>query len=282
MAKAPGEQHPTARALADDLRRFLDDRPIAARRPTLLDRARRWARRNPGLLWGAVGVLALVAAGLGAFAAFAAREQARTQAALDRERERAREAEERFELARQAADDLVLLSEEELAERPFLESSRRRLLESSLSYYERLVEQRSGSPAEQADLIATRDRVRRLLADIAVLRGGSALLPDPARGRGRPAPESRPAGPARGPVGPSRGRVGRGLPGRSQTPPGRTPTAQPRSRPDDRHRSPRHPRRTATAAVPKDHSSDPGDRGVPRPGCDRGPGPDGRPAGRDP
>ena len=176
MAKAPADRYPTARALADDLRRFLDDRPVAARRPTPLDRARRWARRNTGVLWAAVALLALVAAGLGAFAAFAAREQARTQAALDRERERAREAEERFELARRAADDLVLLSEEELADRPFLESSRRRLLESALGYYERLIEQRRGDPAAQADLVGTRGRVQRLLADLAVLQGAGQLF----------------------------------------------------------------------------------------------------------
>jgi len=118
----------------------------------------------------------LAAAGLGAFAAFAAREQSRTQAALDRERERSREAEARFELARQAADDLVLLSEVELADRPFLESSRQRLLESSLVYYEKLIDQRRDDPATQADLTETRDRVKRLLSDLSILQGAGQLF----------------------------------------------------------------------------------------------------------
>jgi eukaryotic-like serine/threonine-protein kinase len=176
MAKAPADRYATARELADDLRRFLDDRPVIARRPTVTDRTRRWARKNTGVFWGALVVLAIGTAGLGAFAAFAFREQARTQAALDRELERAREAEERFDLARQAADDLVLLSEEELADRPFLESSRQRLLESSLVYYERLIEQRRGDESAQSALIATRERVKRLLADLAVLQGAGQLF----------------------------------------------------------------------------------------------------------
>ncbi len=35
IAKSPGERYATAEAMADDLRRFLDDKPILARRPTL-------------------------------------------------------------------------------------------------------------------------------------------------------------------------------------------------------------------------------------------------------
>src|SRR5262249_16813426 len=44
----------------DDLRRFLDDRPIRARRPTLLQRARKWARRHRPLV-GAAAVVVLLA-----------------------------------------------------------------------------------------------------------------------------------------------------------------------------------------------------------------------------
>ncbi len=46
MAKEPHERYATAQEFADDLERFLDDRPIQARRPTLLARIRRWARRH--------------------------------------------------------------------------------------------------------------------------------------------------------------------------------------------------------------------------------------------
>jgi WD40 repeat protein len=46
MAKDPSARYSTAGALADDLGRFLEHRPIRARRPGAVDRAAKWARRH--------------------------------------------------------------------------------------------------------------------------------------------------------------------------------------------------------------------------------------------
>src|SRR5262249_40132273 len=46
MAKRPEERYATAQELADDLERFLEDRPIRARQPTPWQRTRKWARRH--------------------------------------------------------------------------------------------------------------------------------------------------------------------------------------------------------------------------------------------
>ena len=46
MARAPEHRYATAGELAEDLRRFLDDRPIRARRIGPWERAVRWCRRN--------------------------------------------------------------------------------------------------------------------------------------------------------------------------------------------------------------------------------------------
>ena len=47
LAKEPASRYHTAEAMADDLRRFLADQPILARRSTHSERFVRWCRRNP-------------------------------------------------------------------------------------------------------------------------------------------------------------------------------------------------------------------------------------------
>ncbi len=46
MAKRPDDRYTTSQGIADDLRRYLEDKPILARPPSLLDRAGKWSRRH--------------------------------------------------------------------------------------------------------------------------------------------------------------------------------------------------------------------------------------------
>jgi len=46
MEKNPSDRYGSARELADDLGRFLEDKPIRARKPNLPQRAAKWARRH--------------------------------------------------------------------------------------------------------------------------------------------------------------------------------------------------------------------------------------------
>lgn len=65
LEKDPARRYESARALADDLRRFLDGEPIAARPDGPVKRLARRARKNPALAAMAAGlVLALVSFGL--------------------------------------------------------------------------------------------------------------------------------------------------------------------------------------------------------------------------
>ena len=57
-ARDPAARYATAAALAEDLRRFVEDRPIRARRTSPLERLARWCRRNKGLA-AAIGLTAL-------------------------------------------------------------------------------------------------------------------------------------------------------------------------------------------------------------------------------
>ncbi len=49
MAKHPDERYATAQELGDDLRRYLDDKAVLAKRPTLMQKVRRWWRRHKGV-----------------------------------------------------------------------------------------------------------------------------------------------------------------------------------------------------------------------------------------
>ncbi len=66
LAKAPVDRYATAQELADDLKRFLNDEPIQARRPTPLERVTKWARRHRGLVISTILLLATATAGLAA------------------------------------------------------------------------------------------------------------------------------------------------------------------------------------------------------------------------
>ncbi len=110
LAKEPAERYATSQELADDLRRFLEDKPIRARRPTLRRRARQWARRHRGVV-----VTAAVAAGLLALSLAAAliynyrtltEAQTRITNAYNQEREHKRRAQYVVDLANQTFDSL--------------------------------------------------------------------------------------------------------------------------------------------------------------------------------
>jgi serine/threonine protein kinase len=88
MEKDPADRYATAKELADDLRRYLLHEPIRARRSSLVQRARKVARRHPGVTVTAavalvVGLL-LGIAGLAVNNRMVRQEQLLTQDALDR------------------------------------------------------------------------------------------------------------------------------------------------------------------------------------------------------
>jgi serine/threonine protein kinase len=162
VSKNPADRYATARDFADDLHRFLDNKPIRARRPTLTQRARKWAKRHPSFVAAAVVLLVLVSAG--------------SLVSSARERRRADEAEAQFRLAKASVDELIQVSEQELGDRPDLENVRKRLLETALEYYQEFVKQRGDDPRFRDDLEATRQRVEKILADLVVLQGGRQLF----------------------------------------------------------------------------------------------------------
>jgi serine/threonine protein kinase/Flp pilus assembly protein TadD len=93
LEKNPADRYATAQELADDLRRFLDDRPIRARRPSLRQVAVKWARRHRPLVAAAVVSLLLAVVMLAASNFVIWREREETKEALRKEQLHRREVE---------------------------------------------------------------------------------------------------------------------------------------------------------------------------------------------
>jgi serine/threonine-protein kinase len=145
MAKNPGERYATAAAFADDLRRFVQGRPVKARPVGVLGRVRRWCGRNP------------IPAGLGALLAVAllgvAWQWHRAEASLDEARREARRADENFRQARQALDDFAEIVRADtsagLLPADILVVRQAEMIQ---KYYQAFLEQRGDDPGLRAEV----------------------------------------------------------------------------------------------------------------------------------
>jgi hypothetical protein len=109
IEKEPETRYQTAEAMAEELRRFLDDEPIRARRTTTAEHFARWARRNKGLAASLLAIAMLtVAVAIGStLAAVYFQQQEQTQKRLAaRNRTLADASEAASRLAEQRADEI--------------------------------------------------------------------------------------------------------------------------------------------------------------------------------
>jgi serine/threonine protein kinase len=175
LAKDAADRYATAQEMALDLERFLEYRPILARRPTLAERMRKWARRHPFVIAAGAVVCLLLLTGSLVSTVLIYNERRKTEAAYRRERLRAQEVETQFLLARFSVDELFRLSEEELAYHPGADGLRRQLLTSVRYYYQQSTMRCQGTVETQEYLRETSRRADRILADLAALRANGQL-----------------------------------------------------------------------------------------------------------
>jgi len=181
LSKLPAERYATAGDLADDLQRWLSDKPILARRPTLGERAARWRRQHRALVTSAFALLCLLSVVSLATSAIVLREHAKTQQAYEGERAAHAAAEENFQQAREAVDAFSRLGAQTQGAAPAVRRLRRQILETALKYYQEFLDQRRDDRAASAALVAASQRITRIFDELSVLEGFAplALLGDP-------------------------------------------------------------------------------------------------------
>jgi serine/threonine protein kinase len=174
MAREPARRYASAGLLADDLRAFLDDRPIRARRSSWVYRGWRWCHRNPTVaLLTLSTVTALVLAAAVGWVGYARTQRAlKAEAARLDEAERARAELERTSAKLEANLRLSLDAFESLFEAaggdetrpgerfPGGEAAERvAVLESVLAFYDRFAEQNATNPRLQFEAAKAHRRV---------------------------------------------------------------------------------------------------------------------------
>ena len=160
LEKEPGRRYAHAAALADDLRRYLDGRPIAARPVGAAERAWVWCRRRPAVAALTAAVALAVVAGTATVIAVQARANAELRAAN-------RRVEQRYELAVDAIKTFHTgVSEDFLLNQDQFKDLRDRLLKSASDFYARL----SARLGEERD-VGSRRALARSNFELADLTG---------------------------------------------------------------------------------------------------------------
>jgi tetratricopeptide (TPR) repeat protein len=176
MDKEPGSRYATAQDLADDLERFLEHKPIRARRPSLVERAAKWSRRHTVVVASAILLLVMAVAALSISMALIARERRAVIQQRDRANAFANEtriqrglAEQQARLARQAVDEMYSeVAEKWLRGRARLEPLQREFLEKALRYYEQFAQVKTDDPQ-------VRMTIARSLRRVGDIRSGLGL-----------------------------------------------------------------------------------------------------------
>ncbi len=132
LEKEDIKRYASAEDLAEDLERFLENRPIAARAVGPAERLVKWVHRRPATAAMLLGlVLLLMVIGIGGVA---------YHLRLRQERDRA---ESNFQLANAAVDEILTdLDEENFLVEPHFEERRQKLLKTALKFTQQLAEQK--------------------------------------------------------------------------------------------------------------------------------------------
>lgn len=164
LEKEPARRYASARALADDLARYLEGQPIVARPLGRVQRAVRWCDRNRLVAASlALAVTFLLAALTATTIGYAT-----TIAALE-------QSERRYSQTRQVVNEFFVdVSDNVLLNQPGLQTLRKSLLRRVLPHYQAFLAERRDDPALRQDLAKAHFRVGLILLEI---ESADAALP---------------------------------------------------------------------------------------------------------
>jgi eukaryotic-like serine/threonine-protein kinase len=148
LEKEPARRYAGADELADDLRRFREGRPVAARPISGSARVRRWARRNPLIAGLAAVLIVTVTVGLGA--AFAL--WANAEWHLRQEETARREAEDNYLTSRELLGEYVAITGDPRLQTPATRKAEREALAKARTFCDGLLMRRPGDAGLRRDL----------------------------------------------------------------------------------------------------------------------------------
>ena len=208
LEKRPDKRYKSAEALAEDLQRFLDGKPVEARPANSFERLAKWVRRRPALaaMIGVSAAALLTLLGVGAwyqvrlYEAYRREQAARTSAdqlndkltvAVAEEQKQRVKAEQHLRLAGDALQKFTETIESDLGAIPGTTHVRRRLQEEALPILQTLIDQDLTNPAlrhlraravrrqgraylDLGDTAQAREKLQRAVAEYEALRKDSA------------------------------------------------------------------------------------------------------------
>jgi tetratricopeptide (TPR) repeat protein len=161
MEKNPGDRYACAQELADDLRRFLENKPIHARRPGLKERVTKWAWRHKPLVTAGGLVLLVAVVALAVCMVLVWQEKERTVVALAEAEKQGHRAEVNFQKALAAVEAMLtrLSADDVLPNTPGMELVRHKLLEDALRFHQGFLQEEGTDPRVRRETAATYGRI---------------------------------------------------------------------------------------------------------------------------
>ncbi|MEM8735907.1 MAG: serine/threonine-protein kinase, partial [Planctomycetota bacterium] len=176
--KNPGKRYALAEQFGEDLRRFIADQPVLARRASWAEQTIRWMQRNVALTAALLSMIVTIAVLIAATVAILGQKK-ESDRNFERAERQKKLAEENFQLAYDAVDQFYdQVTNETLLEEPGMEGLRKTLLSEAGDFYKDLAKRRANNDELQADYVTAVYRYATITNFIESTERATQLLSD--------------------------------------------------------------------------------------------------------